>query len=67
MNTENDNKTKKGKTWVPAPQEFYADGNRVLGVWLAEGEEVHWQWTHNTDGQSMVTGYTITKQPGKNA
>ena len=66
MNRENDNKT-KGKKWVPAPQEFYADGNHVLGVWLAEDEEVHWQWTHTPDGQSLVTGYTITKKPGKNA
>lgn len=67
MNRENDNKTRESKTWVPSPQEFYADDNRVLGVWLAEDEEVHWQWTHNPDGQSLVTGYTITKKTRENA
>lgn len=59
MNKENEKEKNAGKTWVPAPQEFYADGNRVLGVWLAQDEEVHWQWTHTPDGQSRVTGYSI--------
>lgn len=31
----------------------------LLGVQIAEDEEVRWHWTHYTDGCSMVTGYTI--------
>lgn len=31
----------------------------LLGVDLADHEEVQWIWTHTADGQSMATGYRI--------
>jgi hypothetical protein len=34
----------------------------VISVEVAEDEEVEWQWTHDTDGHSVVTGYTIVKK-----
>jgi hypothetical protein len=65
MNRENEKEKNEGKTWVPGPQEFYLEGNCVLGVWLADDEEVHWQLNHTPDGRSLVTGYTITKKSEK--
>jgi hypothetical protein len=36
----------------------------VISVELNEGEEVEWLWTHYPNGQSVVTGYEITKKDG---
>lgn len=35
----------------------------MLQVELAEGETVEWQWTHLSNGQSIITGYNIIKKP----
>jgi hypothetical protein len=37
----------------------------VISVELDEDEEVEWTWTHNADGESVVTGYIITKRTDK--
>ncbi|HZF37363.1 MAG TPA: hypothetical protein VE715_00940 [Blastocatellia bacterium] len=35
---------------------------QVLSVELSEDEEVVWQWTHRSDGTSVVTGYKVIKK-----
>jgi hypothetical protein len=50
------------KRTVVAPPGEVAPG-AVLSVELAEDEQVQWQWSHGTDGQSRITGYQISKRP----
>jgi hypothetical protein len=53
---------KKTRT-VTAPQpEGVPLPTHVISVELAADEDVQWQWTHTTDGKSIVTGYTIIKK-----
>ena len=37
----------------------------MISVELDEDEDVEWTWTHTSDGQSVVTGYTIIKKAEK--
>jgi hypothetical protein len=34
----------------------------VISVELEEDEDVEWTWTHTSDGESVVTCYTIIKK-----
>jgi hypothetical protein len=48
------------RRWVAAPCGGNPGaGNRVIGVWLAPGERVRWEWGMPHQGASYVTGYTI--------
>ena len=35
---------------------------QIVSVRLNHDEEVQWHWTHNTNGQSVVSGYEIVKK-----
>jgi len=37
----------------------------VISVELDEDEDVEWIWTHTSDGESFVTGYTIVERVDK--
>jgi hypothetical protein len=51
------------KRIVQAPSSGSSDlPGQVLSVELSEDEEVSWQWTHRSDGTSVVTGYEIVKK-----
>ncbi len=49
------------KRTVYAPQSAVAPG-AALSVEVADDEDVQWQWSHGTDGQSRITGYQILKK-----
>lgn len=54
-----------GRTvYAPQPKDN-AEPPTVISVELDEGEEVEWIWTHTSDGESFVTGYTVIKNAGK--
>jgi len=49
-----------GRVWTAAP--FHSSPmttGSIQGLWLLPGEKVNWHWSHNTDGTSYVSGYTI--------
>jgi hypothetical protein len=48
------------RRWAAAPSDSDSGaGNRILGVWLAPGESVRWEWATLQHGASYVSGYTI--------
>ena len=48
------------RRWVAAPGDGDpAAANRILGVWLAPGESVRWEWGAMPHCRSYVCGYTI--------
>jgi hypothetical protein len=54
---------KSKKRTVYAPQaERNSTPPAVISVELDEDEDVEWIWTHTADGESVVTGYIITKR-----
>jgi hypothetical protein len=57
--------TENPRRWVSAPQATGSVGQSgaVAGVWLSEGENVRWSWTH-AQGGSYVSGYTIQCRKG---
>ena len=55
--------TRDHRRWVSAPPDSDpSGGNRVVGVWLAPGERVRWEWTAHPRTRPYVCGYTI-EQP----
>jgi hypothetical protein len=50
----------KPKRWVqaPSPTCLMPQAPAVLGVYLSEGEDVEWCWTHTNSG-SYASGYTL--------
>jgi hypothetical protein len=53
-------KRRNDRRWISAPPDSDPSvANRVLGVWLAAGERVRWEWTALVDGRQFVCGYTI--------
>jgi hypothetical protein len=49
--------------WIPAPPDSDCSAaNRILGVWVAPGERVRWEWSVLPGGRPYVCGYTI-EQP----
>lgn len=47
------------RRWVAAPDDGPVTANGILGVWLAPGESVRWEWATLRGGQPYVSGYTI--------
>ena len=48
------------RRWVPAPSDSDpVAANRIVGVWLAPGESVRWEWSALRQGRPYVCGYTI--------
>ena len=48
------------RRWVGAPNGSDAGAaNRILGVWLAQGERITWEWAVQEHGRPYVCGYTI--------
>jgi hypothetical protein len=48
------------RRWVAAPSDSDpVAANRILGVWLAPGESVRWEWATLPPGRSYVCGYSI--------
>jgi hypothetical protein len=48
------------RRWAAAPLDSDPlAGNRILGVWLAPGESVRWEWATLQQGRPYVCGYTI--------
>ena len=48
------------RRWVGAPADSDpAAANRILGVWLARGERITWEWATRDHGRPYVCGYTI--------
>lgn len=63
---DQDGQPESKKRTVYAPQlECDPKPRAVISVELDGDEDVEWTWTHTSDGKSVVTGYTITKKPGK--
>ena len=57
---------KSKKRTVYAPQaKRNSTPPAVISVKLDEDEDVEWIWTHTADGESVVTGYIITKRTDK--
>ena len=51
-----------GRRWHPAPyQTVPTHSGSMLGVYLADDEEVEWLWTGGLNG-SYVMGYTVKKR-----
>ena len=51
-----------GRRWHPAPyQTSPMNSGSMLGIYLADDEEVEWIWTSGSDG-SHVNGYTVKKR-----
>lgn len=53
-----DSNDRDSRRTVTAPGDAAAPG-QVISVELGEDEDVEWQWTHDADGSSRVTGYRI--------
>ncbi len=48
------------RRWVSAPPDNDPTAaNRILGVWLAPGERITWEWARHEHGRSYVCGYSI--------
>jgi hypothetical protein len=48
------------RRWVAAPSDGEpVAANAIVGVWLAPGESVRWEWATLLGGRSHVCGYTI--------
>jgi hypothetical protein len=48
------------RRWVCAPGDSDPSAaNRILGVWLAPGERIMWEWATRDHGRPYVSGYTI--------
>ena len=48
-----------GQVWVSTPyQSGPTSTGMIQGVWLNDGEDVEWIWTHTPQG-SYVMGYTV--------
>lgn len=48
------------RRWVVAPVDSDpAAANRILGVWLARGERITWEWATRDGGRPYVCGYTV--------
>jgi hypothetical protein len=48
------------RRWVGAPTDGDPTGaNRILGVWLARGERITWEWAMRDHGRPYVCGYAI--------
>ncbi len=62
--TKKTEKSKKRTVYAP-PAERNSTPPEVISVELAEDEDVEWIWTHTADGQSVITGYIITKSTDK--
>ena len=51
--------------WVSSPKPSFSLEkshfalNHITGVFIEEGENVHWHWTTLPDGTSYVSGYEI--------
>ena len=46
--------------WVCAPRDSDPSAaNRILGVWLAPGERITWEWAMQGHGRPYVSGYSI--------
>ena len=58
----NNAKTSQKTIVLPTHLTFPVLSGTMLQVKLAEGETVEWQWTHLSNGQSMITGYNIIKK-----
>ena len=51
------------KKWVePRISSKNVASGSILGVWLAEDEDVDWQITYSPEFEPVVTGYTIKKK-----
>jgi hypothetical protein len=57
-------KSKKRTVYAPRP-ERPTRHPAVVSVELDEDEDVEWVWTHTSDGESVVAGYTIIKRTDK--
>ena len=48
-----------GRRWHPAPyQTSPMNSGSMLGIYLADDEEVEWIWSYGMNG-SYISGYTI--------
>ena len=48
------------RRWVSAPADNDPTApNRIMGVWLARGERITWEWATHDHGRAYVSGYTI--------
>ncbi len=56
----NEQSKEQPKRWMQAPSPTGAAPpiGVLTGVWLSEGEDVRWSWTH-AGGNSYVSGYSI--------
>jgi hypothetical protein len=53
------------RRWVGAPTDSDPSAaNRIVGIWLAPGESVRWEWGMRGHGQPYVCGYTIEPARG---
>ncbi len=57
--------TESHKRFVQPPvTELASQTAPVISVELEADEEVEWLWTHLPNGQSVVTGYEVSKKDG---
>ncbi len=61
---ERQRRSQRRTVYAPQPQDA-SEHPAVTSVGLDEDEDVKWTWTHTSDGQSVVTGYTIIKKAEK--
>jgi hypothetical protein len=59
--TEKTKKSKKRTVYAPRAERG-TEPPAVISVQLDEDEDVEWIWTHTANGQSVVTGFIITKR-----
>src|SRR5215212_9766542 len=61
---ERQRRSQRRTVFAPQPKDD-SEHPAVISVELDEDEDVEWTWTHTSDGQSVVTGYTIIKKAEK--
>ena len=57
-------RSQRRTVYAPQPKDR-SEHPAVISVELDEDEGVEWIWTHTSDGESVVTGYTIVKKAKK--
>jgi len=57
-------RSQRRTVYAPQPKDN-SEHPGVISVELDEDEDVEWIWTHTSDGESVVTGYTIIKKAEK--
>ena len=61
MGRDEHSERKRRTVYAPQPKDNPKPPS-VISVELEENENVEWIWTHTSDGESVVTGYTIIKK-----